>query len=195
MKTTSRLIPKFTDKIETENFVCYLNKDILTATGFIGKAKNPSFYYRFKDIKRMEDYCLNWSLNLDRHFKEKEEQKKKQRELQAGFNISEYLKIGDILQNTWGYEQTNQEFYQIVRFKGTKQIVCRELNKEQNYKEGYSSMSSFVGPVKDSFYNEKELTLTCKATEYSPFFHICNPKSFYYFHFWDGREQYCSWYA
>ena len=40
------------------------------------------------------------------------------------------VKIGDIFHYSWGYEQTNCDYFQVVALKGTKQVVIREIGYE-----------------------------------------------------------------
>lgn len=194
----TRIEIKFDDKIETVNYVCYINKTDLLALCYIGKSVKPAFYYRYKTIEQLYASVKSNLERYDSHFRDKAERAAKQKELAKTFDIQKYLKLGDIIQNTWGYDQTNQYFYQVVGFVGHTKIKIKELCQERTAKDGYSSMSSFTMPVKDKFYKEgDEFTLTCKAYESAPYFHICNPAghSFYYFHVWSGKAEYVSWYA
>ncbi len=199
MKTQrTRIEIKFDDKIETVNYVCYINKTDLLALCYVGKATKPAFYYRYRNISQLYESVKEALSRYDEYFRGKAERAAKMKELNKCFDIQKYLKIGDIIQNTWGYEQTNQEFYQVTGFKGRTQIIIKELCQDHISRDGYSSMSAFTVPVKDKFYKEgATFTLTCKASESNPFYHICNPARhrFYYFHVWCGTPQYVSWYA
>lgn len=37
------------------------------------------------------------------------------------------VKVGDVFHYSWGYEQTNVNYFQVVALKGTKQVVIREI--------------------------------------------------------------------
>lgn len=41
------------------------------------------------------------------------------------------LQIGSILYSSWGYDQTNIDFYQVIELIGTSTVVLRELAQEQ----------------------------------------------------------------
>ena len=45
--------------------------------------------------------------------------------------IKHPLQIGSILYTSWGYEQTNIDFYQVIELIGTSTVVLRELAQER----------------------------------------------------------------
>jgi hypothetical protein len=60
-------------------------------------------------------------------------------------------KVGDLLNYSWGYDQTNQEFAQIVAV-GARSVTIREISRHSIRATG--SMSDVVAPVKDHFTGE-----------------------------------------
>lgn len=70
------------------------------------------------------------------------------------------VKIGEIYRRSWGYDQTNVDYYQVVALKA-KTVVVREINHAQvKGSEGF--MSCNVVPVKDSF-KDSELPRTVRV--------------------------------
>lgn len=62
--------------------------------------------------------------------------------------VSKYgIKVGDILEDSWGYEQTNVEFYQVTKIISACKIEIVELGHKQETVE--SSMSGTVVPDLD----------------------------------------------
>lgn len=61
---------------------------------------------------------------------------------------------GSILVYSWGYDQTNQEFYQVISLT-SKTVTIRQLvvSKVSTEKEPFD-LSEYVVPVKDSFQSE-----------------------------------------
>lgn len=45
--------------------------------------------------------------------------------------IKHPLQIGSILYASWGYEQTNIDFYQVIDLIGTSTVVLREIAQEK----------------------------------------------------------------
>jgi len=78
--------------------------------------------------------------------------------------------LGKVFYSSWGYDQTNVNFYQVVALKGKKTVILQELNSEYR---PTGDMSGKVKPIVDSFKSEKtyqkrlnfnhaELTTKCK---------------------------------
>lgn len=57
------------------------------------------------------------------------------------------IKIGDIFVSTWGYDQTNVDFYQVIA-RTAKMVTVRRINATR--KEAHS-MGNYVMPIKDNF--------------------------------------------
>lgn len=82
------------------------------------------------------------------------------------------IKVGDVFCESWGYEQTNIDFWQVTELKGTTQIVLKAISKEVVRDCGFCSC--MVRPVKDSFtshYAGEEIRRTVKGTAENPY---CN---------------------
>lgn len=100
------------------------------------------------------------------------------------------FEIGDILYTSWGYDQTNVEFFQVVG-KTAKTIKVREIRadvKETGFMCGHSM------PVKDDFQDRpwygngrSEFTVQCRRYMRSPLYGGLWK--------WDGEPKYTSWYA
>ncbi len=59
------------------------------------------------------------------------------------------VKIGDIFVNSWGYEQTNIDFYQVTALRGTTMVELRKLNKLVTAEDG--TMSRYSLPIKGAY--------------------------------------------
>ena len=191
----TRFIPNgFTAEYETESLVIYSDRKSMKAIAYKGKSNKPLWHYRFLKMSDMDCRINSTIESVLKEVESKRIKAEKLAELKADFDIRKFLKVGDILQNTWGWEQTNNDFYQIIEIKGKGKLVCRELC--QDYREtGF--MSGQTKPIKDSFLKDETeiLNLTCKAEVSEQGFKICNPESYYYFHVWNGKESYSSHYA
>lgn len=60
------------------------------------------------------------------------------------------VSIGDVFVSSWGYEQTNVNFYQVVSLHGTKTVIVREITAKSRAVQstaGYSKplINNFVG--------------------------------------------------
>jgi len=86
----------------------------------------------------------------------KEERKRRREE--AKKNFKNPYKVGDILEHSWGYDQTNTDFYQVVEAKKASVVLRPIANKTVEGSEGF--MSKMVLPVKDSFLEKTTQALT-----------------------------------
>ena len=65
------------------------------------------------------------------------------------------VKVGDMFCDTWGYGQTNVDFYQVVDLKGSTTVVLKPVNKNARM---IGDMSYMVSPIKDDFIEGKYKT-------------------------------------
>lgn len=66
------------------------------------------------------------------------------------------FKVGDLLYSSWGYDQTNIDFYQVIK-AGPKSVTVQEIcGKEAEHQEGFSPMSGHTSAVKDSFLKDSK---------------------------------------
>lgn len=64
-------------------------------------------------------------------------------------NIDQYIKVGDIYYDSWGYEQTNIDFYQVISVEksfATLQRIAKQRVEGTDYHD-----SAYVKPLKDQF--------------------------------------------
>ena len=79
-------------------------------------------------------------------------------------NIKEYkepehnIKVGDIFYNSWGYEQTNIDFYQVI--KTTKKTITLKGIKGTAKEYNMQGMNGTVIPLKDNFINDDAIRKT-----------------------------------
>jgi hypothetical protein len=94
------------------------------------------------------------------------------------------VEVGDILHSSWGYDQTQSDFYQITELVGKKSVKFREIASNKTYDH---SMSGTNTPIKDEFI----------GGEYTKQYGIYGAKlsSFETARKWDGRPKHWSSYA
>ena len=115
----------------------------------------------------------------------REERKKKRAEERLAYRHD--YKPGDILYTSWGYDQTNIEFFQVVAVPSDKSITVREIASAMpRGEDGF--MCGHVVAVPDNFIGEA-VTKRVSPSGSIKF------ASYRYAWKWDGRERYCSWYA
>ena len=112
------------------------------------------FGFRFpNDEKRLnylnQDY-QNRVKSLEAKNKYKSE-KKLQNEIDCN-NVN----VGDIFKDSWGYEQTNVDYFQVVAKPSKSFIVVKKINYEL-IDETVSNMSAYVKPCLNSFKDDIEM--------------------------------------
>lgn len=157
------------------------------ALAFSGRRNTPDFHNRFSSPAHRERVICEHIERLRQVAAYKAEQAAKRR----GFRHS--YKVGDVLHYSWGYEQTQCEFYQVVATTpGT--VTIREI--AQRAVPG-SMMSHGMAenrlPVSGSFLEKsapivKRVQFSESGPGYISMDHGCCS-------LWDGRPKYCSWYA
>lgn len=141
----TRYIPKDTVPVTREgiNGIVYVNREKLTAIAYHGKANKPDWVYRFQ----LE---VNMNAEIDRFFqglKAHQEYKDKRNAERRSFKTT--LKPGDILYTSWGYDQTNTEFFQVLSVSNNT-VTIQEIGAKTIDATG--PMSGTISPVKDSFH-------------------------------------------
>jgi len=177
-------------KEELKHFTIYTNSVPLVDNPWIlqvfkGKrAKHITYKYyetKSKRDKEMQTY-KEWN---DRIEQDKEEIKRKRQEAIKKFK--EFLEPGAILTDSWGYEQTNVEFYEVIAVNEKKtEIMIRELcHKTVKDSEVSHGMACYVLPG-DGYSGDLK---TYKVR--SDGIKIC---SSIFLTPWDGNKRYKSWY-
>jgi hypothetical protein len=181
---------EFTRELGGTNFNLYIHDNNLTIKGYYGKALKPSFFYRYKTKEELDLAITRHADRLNKIYESSVERKVKKKEANSAIKAADHFSIGEILVNTWGYEQTNIEFYQVTKISA-KRITVAELKK--TYTEtGF--MCGHAIPNKDSFVENGD-TYNLTVKENGAQVRLSSPKSFYSFSKWDGRPEYESHYA
>ena len=77
------------------------------------------------------------------------------------------VKLGDVFVTCWGYEQTNREFYQVVKLCGTSFVEVKEIR--YNSHGGRSgSLSDMISFIRDDFMpNARAIRCKVNATDWN----------------------------
>jgi len=115
------------------------------AIAYQGKSSKPLFYSLFRSEEQRRNTIQN-AINSRKSAIESKALRRKER--------SEYqhtLKVGDILYSSWGYDQTNVDFYEVVGVSG-KAVAIREIEQRvvegNDFTERVAPMPrKYIGPV------------------------------------------------
>lgn len=117
------------------NVAVYEIKDAAKGCFVVSYVRYDRFYvelWRSHLVKNPETYCFNkpesrlayvnrWIANQQRREAEKVASRKQRSEKGTG------LQVGDVLSASWGYDQTNYNYYEVTKLVGKSMVEVREL--------------------------------------------------------------------
>lgn len=152
------------------------------ALGYAGTAYKPAFHFRFPTEDRRARFVSEW-VSTQRAALARRAERRAARKA-----ATHELEVGDIVYTSWGYEQTNVDFYQVVRVVSAKTVEVRQV-AQQTTETGF--MSGDTVPLKDQFCKDAPV-LSRRADGCSV---LSVGRSEGAARKWDGRPVSCSWYA
>ena len=134
----------------------------------------------------------------------------KERKRLARARFQNPYKVDDILHHSWGYDQTNCDFYQVVEAKKASVVLRKIETRTVPGSEGF--MSASLMPMKDAFIEKGHHALTKYGDGITPehptimkrvSFYVKDDDSLRYFipvpygwcDLWEGKPEHSSWYA
>lgn len=145
---------------------------------FYGKSYKPAWHYRFKNEDELNAYVDKFLANKDAI-----EQSKAERREQRKLTRDHDIKVGDIFYTSWGYDQTNIDFYEVVAVRGSR-IDMKELYQQNVGHEGQDDkVIPAEGP--NRFKDDKIYTVSARADGT-----VTPLSSFEYPSKWDGKPKY-----
>ena len=174
--------------VEIVSFTNYQGK--LCTLIWYGKQTKPSKYYAWTTEEKREAYIEERLLFI--------EEKETEKVIKAAIKkeAKHPYKVGDILQGSWGYGQTNVNFYQVT--KATKKAIA--IKQIGQTIEHTGAMCGEVKAVKNDFYDDNEYgggefkkIPQCWIHKEEANWYVKSP-----IHgnlrLWDGKACYKSWY-
>lgn len=154
------------------------------------KATKPFANYSFKTHELRDEYIAKAVAVSIGHAKWKAERKA---ERAGTADDMAKVQIGDIFCNSWGYDQTNVDYYQVTA-KSNRSVTIREIGCKSVPGSGVShGMADRVVPSKDAFLDNekpmKKVVYFSGGQPYLPMKHgSCSKVN-------ENEQHYRSWYA
>jgi len=155
--------------------VAYLfnsKKNYPCAVVFSGKRSKPDLYRAFQNEKIRADSVEKMFAEYNSRAEYKASQKCRE------------LNVGDILVSSWGYEQTNVDFYQVVKLIGNASVSVRRIKASKDYT---MSMQGNAMALKDDFCGAETVYRVNKDS--------IRINSYSHAYKWDGTPKFFSEYA
>ncbi|HVJ35173.1 MAG TPA: hypothetical protein VND94_18830 [Terriglobia bacterium] len=129
----------------------YSNSAGTVLMGFSGKRNKPDFHYSFNNAPLADKYVSEWHQRLQANHTAKMSRKAERKAYVTA------LQVDDVLRCSWGYEQTNIDYYQVTRICGRQTIEIRSIAADR---VETSNMQGNCWPIPDAF---KGPALRCRV--------------------------------
>jgi len=126
--------PLKADDTKTEMYLYEDETGRPCATAFKGRSKKPNLHCRYPNP---EIRAANIERFLDKIRTEQAAKKKRTEQRFKQHNLS----VGDILVSSWGWEQTNVDFYKVVKSVGKCTVEVVRVASEEAYDETFNSLA------------------------------------------------------
>jgi hypothetical protein len=90
--------------------------------GFSAKRQKADFHFRFNTKERADAHVSQWLEGLEQRNRRKVDEKAQRKA------TGNQLAVGDVLRASWGYDQTNVDYYEVTRLVGAYSVEVREIN-------------------------------------------------------------------
>ena len=121
-RAKERIIPIHTSKIEENGSVVYL-MDKCQAKFFKGRAINPTHYIQFRTEEHRDQYIKKFFNDVAESLAYKAKRKAEAEE--AKKKAVSDCDVGDIYVDSWGYDQTNVDFYKVIERKKASATIVK----------------------------------------------------------------------
>jgi hypothetical protein len=112
----------------------------LFAIAFAGRANKPLWHYSFRSDAHRQKRIDETIVQRKAHLKAKAERQRERRDYRHDYVV------GDILNSSWGYDQTNVNFYEVTDVRG-KMVVIREISQRRVSDDRVTAAPGrFIGP-------------------------------------------------
>ena len=132
-----------TDAVEVSIYDNSLGRP--SAIGFVGKSNKPAMNFRFNTADERDAHVAKFIKTYTDRLEAHKDAIAKRR---AERSKPSTLKVGDILSTSWGYDQTNVNFYQVTDTIGNRTVIVREIAHKVDHS---TTGCDFVVAVKDKF--------------------------------------------
>ena len=148
-----------------------------------GKSAKPVVHSYYRSKERLEEAVCQYKEGADRMEKWKASQKAFKAEARAAVS-NENVELGAVYHGSWGYDQTNNSYYQVVGKFGTKGLVVQEIGHSV---EVTGMMSGESTPALNCFKGEPFRRLLTTRDGFSVDSVVSVRR-------WNGKPHYDSWY-
>ena len=167
---------------ENEAAVCHYTETPTPKALMLSKTGKKVWYYRFLSVIQMMKQIDETLVYLKSKADEKAKYLAEKRASRAAYDATVDFKVGDIVYNEWGYDQTNVDFFKVVEVT-KKSVVLVELDSKTT-EDGFMCGDTVPNLSNENGKPERHMVTDGNVN----FKYGCGRK-------WDGKAKRCSWYA
>ena len=161
MKQTERFIPQgyelTIDHKELGITVYTRDGETLGGMCFVGKAIKPTWFYRFKSVEQRNKEIEQTFARIQAKADRKAQEKAKKSEAMQNHGVA----VGDVFRCSWGYDQTNIDYYEVIAITGKTATICRIgcLSENTGFLQGDSvpQLGAFIGKPKKKLIQKRSI--------------------------------------
>ncbi len=120
-----------------------------SAIAYGGKRSNADWHIGFKSEERLQQYLADWLETLHQRAARKQASRA---ERQGPHDV----KVGDVFRASWGYGQTNVDYWEVTALRGKRQVTVRRIGSV-SVSEGFCTGECVPAP--GQFTGEEEVKL------------------------------------
>jgi len=177
---------EYSEKVESKKAPAeaylYEHGELCFAMGFGGKRSKPDFHFRFNSAEKRAEYVKDYIERQESHA----EIRLKERAKRNAFKHT--LEVGSILYSSWGYDQTNIDFYQVTEVVGAKSVKIRRIASERT--DESNPPCDYVIPVKDAFLDDSSYDKNKEMLKRVGQGNTISLNSYSSAYPWDGKPKY-----
>lgn len=121
-KCRERVIPRGYELMISDDemgVAAYIGREGTSVIAYSGRRIKPDFHHSFKCAEYAKTFVAAWQAKIQAASEVKRERREERR------NAKNPLAIGDVLICSWGYEQTNIDYYEVTAMVGKKSVeIC-----------------------------------------------------------------------
>jgi hypothetical protein len=173
----------------------FADRGVYSLKAYVGdKATKPRFYYSFRTPERREAYAKEFAESeaANQAYKAKHAEEKKQK--RANLKASDFWQVGDVVYTSWGYDQTNVEYYQILEVKA-RSVKIQQIKVNSSDQPG-SPTGGLVQPRRGEFVGNPYLSPIDENGGFTagPTWKKSKPSFRHRAYKWNGKAKYTSSY-
>lgn len=178
---------KIASKVDNSVAYQYVNPmGLPSVLAFFGNRAKPFIWFHYSTVEKRNEKITEFFKTVT----ENQERKTKNRKVAAQPHT---LKVDSIVSTSWGYDQTQVEFYQVVELVGKATVVYQELKCHVEEGSETRGDSNRVYAVKGDFLNHgRAIPLRARVNMSGgyPSIKVAYGQNAT---IWDGKSQHHSW--